>query len=164
MAVTESDFGLFKIRKDIGNLEQELSVISERVEDDSEVMHSIAEYLASCVREHFDTREFIPVKDATIERRRWRFNPTNGIGARGPSGSTRPLVASGGTRDRIRARSRTGYAAAKRGKDDWYLFLHEKGKGRVDFRPVMVSNPAETEHVISMYDDWLGTVIGGDAS
>lgn len=164
MAVTETDFGLFKVRKDSGNLEQELGVLSERAGDDSEVMHSIAEYLASCVREHFDTRGFIAVKDSTIERRRWRFNPANGIGARGPSSSTRPLVASGGTRDRIRERSRKGYAAVKRGKDDWYLFLHEKGKGRVDFRPVMVLDPAETEQCVRMYDDWLGTVIGGDAS
>lgn len=164
MAVETADAGIFSVTVESGNVEGEFGLAVKRLEDDSEVMSGLADYLVDRVREHFDSRSFVAVKPDTIERRRWRFNPANGIGTRGPSGSTRPLVASGGTRDRIRARSRTGYAAAKRGKDDWYLFLHDRGKGRVDTRQVMDLDPSETEHAVRMYDDWLGTVIGGDAS
>ena len=165
MAVTEViDFGLVKIEKDIGNLATEFDVIAKEVQADDEVMHEIADYLVARVREHFDTRAFIPVKPETINRRRWPFHPSNGIGSRAASSSTAPMVASCGTRDRIVPRSRQGYAAAKRGNKDWYLFLHEKGRGRVDFRPTMLLDPDEMLRVESMYDDWLGTVIEKDES
>jgi hypothetical protein len=159
-----ADAGLFNVFVESSNVEDALSVMANKLEADDEVMHELADYLASRIRDHFDSRSFTPVKPETIERRRWPFRPRNGIGARPAVSSTRPLVASGGARDRIVPRSRAGYAAAKRGKDDWYLFLHDRGKGRVDTRQVMDLDASEIEHAVAVYDDWLGVVIGEDAS
>lgn len=160
---TSLDFGPFQLNLDGRAVEEQLAFVRFSMADDSEIMHEIADYLVAAIRDHFG-RSFTPVKPETINRRRWPFHPANGIGSRAASSSTAPLVASGGTRDRIVPRSRVGYAAAKRGTRDWYLFLHEKGRGRVDQRSVMDLDPDEEEYVLRRYDDWLGTVIEKDES
>lgn len=151
--------GPLKIQIESDNATQKLYVVSQRLDDDSEPMRDIADRMVLMVRENIQTGDFTPLLPETIERRKYPFLPSGGIGARMAVGGTKPLVASGALLDGIEARSKAGYAAAQRGKDQWYGFLQNEGVGRVDRRTFMELKAGHLNELTLIYDEWLGDVV-----
>lgn len=146
------------------NVVQRLSLAVASLEDDSEVMKVVADRMVAIVQENIQTGEFLPLLPETVQRRKFAFRPTKGAtaGPRGAVSSAQPLVASGALVYGIVPRSKTGYAAAQRGRDQWYGFLHDGGVGRVDRRPFMRLVGSQIDEVARVYDEWLETVVEDD--
>lgn len=146
------------------NVTQKIGVVTERLEENSEVMKVVADRMVAIVQENIQTGEFLPLLPETVQRRTFAFRPTKGAtaGPRGPVSSAQPLVASGALVYGIVPRSKAGYAAAQRGRDQWYGFLHDGGVGRVDRRPFMRLVGGQVEEVVRIYDEWLETVVEDD--
>jgi hypothetical protein len=154
-SVRTVDLGPVKLTVDSTNASGGTELVSQRLSDDSEVMHAIADRMVAMVRENILTGDFTPLLPATIERRKYPFLPARGIGARMAAGGTRPLVAGRSLVDGIVPRSKKGYAAAQRGQDEWYGFLHDGGVGRVDRRTFMELKAGQANTIADVYDDWL---------
>lgn len=148
------------------NAVQKVEAVSSRLENDSEVMGEIADRMVLFVRENIQNGEFTPVLPETLARRRYPFLPTGGVGARMAVGGTKPLVASGALLDGIEPRSKKsgGYAAAQRGRDQWYGFLHNEGVGRVDRRTFMELRPGHLSEIVDVYDEYLTGVVEEDVN
>lgn len=155
---TTVDFGAVKAEIDASMVEQSLRRTFTLIEDSAEITSLISERMRTMVQENISSGTFIPLKPETIERREYPFHPKKGAGggAREATGSTRPLVASGAMKANIRAaHNATGFAAAIRGKDDWYAFLHDRGVGRLDERKFMTLDAGQEETVYGMYERWV---------
>lgn len=151
------DFGMVKVSIESANLVQGIETISQHLSNDSEVMAVIADRMVAMVRENIQTGQFTPLLPETIERRKYPFNPLRGYGDRPAIGGSQPLVASRALLTGIEPRSKKtgGYAAAQRGKDEWYGFLHDRGIGRLDRRPFMELSSAQADEIARTYEDWL---------
>lgn len=145
---------------------QKVEAVSSRLENDSEVMGEIADRMVLFVRENIQNGEFTPVLPETLARRRYPFLPAGGIGARMAVGGTKPLIASGALLDGIEPRSKKsgGYAAAQRGRDQWYGFLHNEGIGRFDRRTFMELKPGHLSEIVDVYDEYLTDVVEEDVN
>ncbi len=146
------------------NAVQGVDVVSQRLDDDSEPMSDIADRMVLMVRENIQDGTFTPILPETIARRRYPFLPSGGIGARMAVGGSKPLVASGALLDGIEPRSKSGYAAAQRGKDQWYGFLQNAGIGRLDRREFMELKPGHFNEITAIYDEWLTRVVDEDVN
>lgn len=144
------------------NVTQKIGMVTDRLADNAEVMRVISDRMVEIVRENILTGELTPLRPETIERRKYPFLPSGGIGARMAVGGSRPLVASGSLVRDIEARSKAGYAAAQRGKDQWYGFLHNEGVGRLDRRPFMYMSAPQADEITRIYDDWMTAVVEED--
>lgn len=141
------------------NAVQGVEVVTQRLEDDSEPMRDIADRMVLFVQENILTGTFTPILPETVKRRKYPFLPAGGIGARVAVGGSQPLVAGRSLLNGIVARSKTGYAAAQRGKDEWYGFLHNEGVGRFDRRTFMDLRQGHADEIVMIYDEWLGQVV-----
>ena len=151
MSGTSVDFGLVKLEIDSEGLEVELDVFAKRIAADQETMGLIAGMLRGIVYTKMMSGSFTPVAESTLERR--KYSASSPYYERGPSDSTRPLYAGGQSAGNLRERSRPGYAAVKRGKDDWWLFLHDRGKGRFDQRQFMVLDAGEESRLATFWEN-----------
>lgn len=151
------DLGMVKVTVESTGATQGIELVSKHLSNDSVPMQKIADRMVTMVRENILTGTFTPIKQETIERRKYPFLPARGIGARMAVGGSQPLVAGRSLLDRIEARSKAtgGYAAAQRGKDEWYGFLHNGGVGRVDRREFMSLSGAQADELATVYEDWL---------
>ena len=154
-SVKTIDLGPVKVTVDSTNAIGGIEAVSQKLSDDSAVMRVIADRMVDIVRENILTGQFVPLLPATIARRKYPFLPANGIGARMAVGGSQPLIAGRSLLDRIAARSKKGYAAAQRGEDEWYGFLHDGGVGRVDRRSFMNFSGSQADQIATIYEDWL---------
>lgn len=141
------------------NVTQKIGVVTDRLEDNSEVMKVISDSMIAMVRENIQAGEFTPILPETVKRRKYPYLPAGGVGARMAVGGSKPLVAGGSLVNGIAGRSKNGYAAAQRGKDQWYGFLHNEGVGRVDRRTFMEMTGGQADEITRIYDEWLGRVV-----
>lgn len=148
------DLGPVRLEVDSDNAAQGVGVVAKRISDDSPVMKVISDLMVGFVRENILTGDFTPLLPETIERRKYPFLPSGGIGARMAVGGSRPLVAGGSLLRGIEARSKSGYAAAQRGKDEWYGFLQNEGIGRLDRRTFMEMTGGQPDRIVTVYDEW----------
>lgn len=148
------DLGPVRLEIDSSNAAQGVGLAAKRIADDSPVMRVIADMMVGFVRENIQTGDFTPLLPETIERRKYPFLPAGGIGARMAVGGSRPLVAGGSLLRGIEARSKAGYAAAQRGKEEWYGFLHDGGVGRLDRRAFMEMTGGQPDRIVTVYDEW----------
>lgn len=144
------------------NVTQKIGVMVEKMDDDSEIMALVADRLVEIVQDNIENGDFLGILPASGERRKWPFLPEGGIGARMAVGGSKPLVASRSLLNGIVARSKTGYAAAQRGKDEWYGFLHNEGIGRLDRRTFMGFSGAQSDSIVRTYDDRLTAIVETD--
>lgn len=158
------DLGLVKVTVDSSNAGQKVDLVTKRLSDDSEPMKKIADRMVVMVRENIETGDFLALLPATVERRNYPFLPSGGIGARMAVGGSQPLVAGRSLLNGIEARSKAkgGYAAAQRGKEEWYGFLHNGGVGRVDRREFMSLSSGQVDEIGQIYDDWILRVVETD--
>lgn len=155
------DLGPVRMTVESGSVVGELGIVGERLLNDGEIMSEIADHMVGFIRSSIESGTYLALSEATLRRRRYPFNPSRGYGTRGAVGSAQPLVASGALRAGITARSRPGYAAARRGKE-WYGFLHDRGVGRVDERHWMQMMTSAQEWIAAVYDEWVGRQVEGD--
>lgn len=141
------------------NAVQGVELVTKRLEDDSEPMREIADFMVAGVRENILSGTFTPILPETIKRRQYPFFPSGGIGARAAVGGSQPLVAGQSLMNGIVPRSKAGYAAAQRGKDEWYGFLHDGGVGQLDRRTFMELSGGQQDGVVRIYDEWLDGVV-----
>lgn len=152
------DLGPVQVTIESGSAEQSLGVVTQKLEDDGEVMRDIADRMVLFIQENIRTGQFTPLLPETVERRSYPFNPSRGYGARPATGGGQPLVASGALVTGIQPRSKAGYAAAQRG-DEWYGFLHDRGIGRLDRRTFMELKAGHVEEIFIIYDEWVGRAV-----
>ncbi len=160
---TVIDLGMIKVSIESANAAQGIEAVAAAVGNDSEVMRAIADRMVAMVRENIQTGQFTPLLPETIARRKYPFNPLRGYGDRPAIGGSQPLIASRALIDGIEPRSKKsgGYAAAQRGKYEWYGFLHDRGKGRLDRRPFMGLSSGQADELGAMYEDWLTERLDG---
>ncbi len=151
------DLGVVKVSIESANVVQDMEVLSQHLTDDSRPMRIIADRMVAMVRENILTGEFTPLLPTTIERRKYPFTPARMYGSRENTGGSQPLVAGRSLVDGIEPRSKKsgGYAAAQRGRDEWYGFLHDRGIGRLDRRTFMELKAGQADELVGIYEDWL---------
>ena len=156
-AVKTIDLGPVRMTVDSSNAMGGTALVSKHLSNDSKVMRVIADRMVQMVRENILEGTFVPLMPETIERRRYPWSGARGYGQRGAIGGSQPLVASRALVDGIEARSKAsgGYAAAQRGMDQWYGFLHDGGLGRLDRRQFMMLSGSQQDEIATIYDDWL---------
>lgn len=148
---TVLDLGIVRLEIDSGNVEMELGVFAERIANDKETMALMATMMLDMVYTRMMSGDFAPLAEATLERRKY---PASGpYYSRGATESTKPLYAVGQSAGNLRERFRPGYAAVKRGKDDWWLFLHDRGKGRFDQRQFMMLSSADEGRLVDFWKE-----------
>lgn len=158
------DLGMVKVTVESTGAAQGIELVSKRLSDDSEPMAKIADRMVLMVRENIQSGDFLALLPATVERRKYPFLPSGGIGARMAVGGSQPLVAGQSLLNGIEARSKKtgGYAAAQRGKEEWYGFLHNGGVGRVDRREFMNLSSGQADEIGQIYEDWILRVVETD--
>ena len=153
--VRRIDLGFVQVKVDSTNATGGIEASTKAISDDSTVMRVISDRMVKFVRDNILTGDFMPLLPATVARRKYPFLPLGGIGARTATGGSRPLVAGRSLVDNIAARSKRGYAAAQRGNEEWYGFLHDGGVGRVDRRTFMTFDSSQQDVIADVYEDWL---------
>jgi hypothetical protein len=128
-----------------------LEKFGEDIVNDTDTMAQIATAMQASVRDTIRSGAFQADLPETIERR--KYAKSGPYYSRGPVSGTAPLFASGQMAENIRARSRPGYAAAKRGKDDWWAFLQDRGKGRLDQRQFMVITAEMENYALTLWEE-----------
>ena len=147
---TVADFGPFRLEVDSSDVATAMSVFCDRLDNDLEAMGIVAGKLRDIAYTHMLTGDFLPLAPSTIERRKYAFD--GAYGGRGPAQGDKPLVASGGSASRLHSISRKHYAAGARGNMDWYLFLSDRGLGRVDQRQFMFLTEPERQEITDLYE------------
>lgn len=151
---TVIDLGIVRLEIDSGNVEMEVGVFAERIANDKETMALMAQMMLDMVYTRMMSGDFAPLAESTLERRKY---PASGpYYSREAVSSTKPLYASGQSASHLRERFRPGYAAVKRGKDDWWLFLHDRRKGRFEERQFMMLTASEEGRLV---DFWKNEVL-----
>lgn len=148
--------GPIDIEVDSSNTVQEMFVLSEALADDKDLMARLSQKMLGFVQENLRSG-LRPVSAATIERRKYAMNDRTS--PRGPVSSTAPLISSGALLGNLRAYSKQGFASVRRGKQEWYGFLHDLGVGRLDERAFMSLSGSQIESLSSDYDTWVDEVL-----
>lgn len=150
-ASTVINLGPITLEIDASHTLTALDKFAEDVQNDKDTMSQIATAMQASVRDTIRSGAFQADLPETIERR--KYGATGPYYSRGPVSSTAPLFASGQMAGNVRARSKEGYAAAKRGKDDFWAFMQDRGKGRLDQRQFMVITPELESFALSLWED-----------
>lgn len=148
--------GPVDITVDSDNTVQEMFALSEALADDKDLMTRQSQKMLGFIQENLRSG-LRPVSAATLERRKYAMNDKTS--PRGPVSSTAPLISSGALLGNLRAYSKQGFASVRRGKQEWYGFLHDLGVGRLDERAFMSLSGSQIESLSGDYDTWVDEVL-----
>jgi len=142
-------FGLFSLEFDENNQEAQTAVILEQIENSKEFMDTLAETMKAMIVSNIESGSHRGLSETTIKKKTSLGQPLQ------------PLVATGALRDNLQVKTRKGYAAVKRGQEEWYAFLQHLGVGRLDARPFMEFDAAQSNQIFGMIEKFFDDALEG---
>ena len=113
---------LLKVTSNVDSLSASVEVLAKEMASGTyaegrEAFKEVRDILMSGLKDNISTFSGVPLADATKE-----YKARKGL-------DPRPLVASGNTLAGIDGRHGGNFAKAMRGSAEWYIFLHDRGRG-----------------------------------